>query len=564
MNQNASGLTPFLAFTEGLCALLAALPAVLFVLFSGSSAPGWGLLLLSLACTLIATFAGTLLLRNRLLKPLRDIAAVVEKASSGQGDLSQNLPDGHDSEIGQISRNYNAFLAKLRDALDLIRRQAIHIASEAVMVKIHLTTAATTTEKQETLAHKISVSCAAVTDTASGVSKRASSLNQVAQERLDDAKHSQAELLTLVSSIAAINERQQAFRLTVESLSKHAHEIDQITLLIKEVSDQTNLLALNAAIEAARAGEQGRGFAVVADEVRKLAERTKNATNTISESTQVMTNLADDTLQVTLQVSSDTENARVSVERASSSFDGMVQNFSATTEELHGISKAMTDLETASQEILGHAQEIDGLSRNLGETMRTSLTSSGQLSTSTEEILASGARFKLGTGKFEAALERCWSMRDRIQAVLKSHADRGVDIFDQNYRQIPGITPPKYETAYDKLVEKEIQDILESGTEGGQFISMLAVDVNGYGPIHLRKFSIQTGDPEKDLACSRHKRIFNDPVGLRAARNTEPFIAQTYLAPAIGKALTEVASPIYVNGRHWGALRVNIIPETIR
>ncbi|OQA33107.1 MAG: Methyl-accepting chemotaxis protein PctB [Betaproteobacteria bacterium ADurb.Bin341] len=564
MNQNASGLTPFLAFTEGLCALLAALPAVLFVLFSGSSAPGWGLLLLSLACTLIATFAGTLLLRNRLLKPLRDIAAVVEKASSGQGDLSQNLPDGHDSEIGQISRNYNAFLAKLRDALDLIRRQAIHIASEAVMVKIHLTTAATTTEKQETLAHKISVSCAAVTDTASGVSKRASSLNQVAQERLDDAKHSQAELLTLVSSIAAINERQQAFRLTVESLSKHAHEIDQITLLIKEVSDQTNLLALNAAIEAARAGEQGRGFAVVADEVRKLAERTKNATNTISESTQVMTNLADDTLQVTLQVSSDTENARVSVERASSSFDGMVQNFSATTEELHGISKAMTDLETASQEILGHAQEIDGLSRNLGETMRTSLTSSGQLSTSTEEILASSARFKLGIGKFEATLERCWALRDRIQAVLQAHADRGVNVLDQNYRQIPGITPPKYETAYDKLVEKEIQDILESGTEGGQFISMLAVDVNGYGPIHLRKFSIQTGDPEKDLACSRHKRIFNDPVGLRAARNTEPFIAQTYLAPAIGKALTEVASPIYVNGRHWGALRVNIIPETIR
>jgi len=563
MNKNTAGLTPFLAVTLGLCALLAALPAVLFVLFS-ASAPGWGLVLLSLACALIATFAGTLLLRRRFLKPLRDIAAAVEKASSGQGDLSQNLPDGSDSEIGQISDNYNSFLAKLRNALDLIRRQAIHIASEAVWVKTHLTTAAATTEKQEALAHKISVSCAAVTDTASGVSKRANSLNQVAQERLDDAKHSQTELLSLVSSIAAINERQQAFRLTVESLSKHAHEIDQITLLIKEVSDQTNLLALNAAIEAARAGEQGRGFAVVADEVRKLAERTKNATNTISESTQVMTNLADDTLQVTLQVSSDTENARVSVERASSSFDGMVQNFGATTEELQGISKAMTDLEAASQEILGHAQEIDGLSRSLGETMRQSLTSSAQLNTSTEEILASGARFKLGTGKFEAALERCWGLRDRVQAVLKAHADRGVDIFDQNYRQMPGITPPKFETAYDKLVEKEIQDILESGIEGGQFISMMAVDVNGYGPIHLRKYSVQSGDPEKDLTLSRHKRKFDDPVGLRSARNTEPFIAQTYLAPAIGKPLTEVASPIYVNGRHWGNLRVNIIPETLR
>ncbi|MGE5385446.1 MAG: methyl-accepting chemotaxis protein, partial [Betaproteobacteria bacterium] len=478
--------------------------------------------------------------------------------------LAQNLELSNNSVLGLIGRNYNAFLGKLREMLDIIRRQAVRIAVEAVRVKDHLSNAAAGTEKQEALARDISVSCAAVTDTAVNVSSRAAALNAVAQNRLDDARHSQEELNTLVDSIATINQRQQTFRTTVESLSKHSHEINQITQLIQDISDQTNLLALNAAIEAARAGEQGRGFAVVADEVRKLAERAKAAATTITGSTLAMTDLADNTLEVTRQVSADTENARVAVERASQSFNGMVDNFSATTDELHGISSAMLQLEASSREILGRAQEIDSLSHDLGEKMRHSLESAAKLNTATEDILGSGAKFRLGTGKFERAVDHCWSCRDRIQAVLQQQADRGVNIFDQAYRQIPDITPPKYETAYDKLVEKEFQDISEAGLDAQIGVaSMIAVDTNGYSPAHLRKFSVQTGDPAKDILNSRHKRIFNDPVGLRSARNTEPFIAQTYFAPAISTVLTDIASPIFINGRHWGNLRVTINPEQL-
>lgn len=290
MRNNTGNLTPLVIATFAGCAILMVLPTLYLVL---STRSGWWVLLASLFVAVISSLVGSQVIQRFILLPLRDIAGSIENASSGQGNLAKILEEGNDSEIGIISRNYNVFLAKLREVLELIRRQAIHIAREAVQVKDHLNIAATTTEKQEALARDISISCAAVTDTAGGVSNRAAALNEVAQDRLEDARRTQAELMTLANSIAAINERQQSFRVTVESLSKHSHEINKITQLIQDVSDQTNLLALNAAIEAARAGEQGRGFAVVADEVRKLAERTTRSAVEVTEIVGALTGQVD-------------------------------------------------------------------------------------------------------------------------------------------------------------------------------------------------------------------------------------------------------------------------------
>ena len=564
MKLQTGNATPWLLSILGGIALAMALPLLYALVSDGAQFAGWGVPLGILILAFMTTAAAAVLVARGLLQPVGEVAAGMEASSAGQGNLSHDIATRDSGRIGPVATSYNGFLIKLRSMLDTIRKQAIRIAVEAVWVKDHLTSAAKGAGQQEALARDISTSCAAVTDTAGGVAQRATSLNTTAQERLSEARRSQAELLSLVESIAAINARQQTFRETVESLSKHSHEINQITQLIQDISDQTNLLALNAAIEAARAGEQGRGFAVVADEVRKLAERAKTAAGSITESTLAMAHLSDDTLAVTIEVSADTENARVAVENASSSFTGMVNNFSATADELQGICNAMQELESASRGILARAQEIDELSRALGGGMHESLDSASRLNASTEDILAAGASFTLGTGIFEEALQHCWNARDRIQEVLAKHADRGVNVFDQNYRQIPNITPPKYETAYDKAVEQEIQEIYESSLDSRLgVLSMIAVDANGYCPAHLRKYSIQTGDPEKDLISSRHKRMFNDPVGLRAARNTERFVTQTYLAPALGKPLTDIASPIFVHGKHWGNLRVTIAPENL-
>ena len=535
-----------------------------FHLLTTESTSGLGVGLTMIAFGALALMGSVLFIKRALLSTLIDIDHILKKAASGDGDLSLDASENDTSRLNCISRNYNALMANLRKLIDMIRRQTVMIASASAQLKQHLTTAAVDAQKQESLAREISVSCAAVTDTVINVAHRVEELNQNSNQRLEEARHTETELNTLVKNIATINARQQSFSITVESLSKHSHEINQIIQLIQDISDQTNLLALNAAIEAARAGEQGRGFAVVADEVRKLAEHTKTAASTITDSTREMTSLADSTLEVTRQVSSDTENARISVERASTSFTGLVEDFNATTDELHSIASAMNELEASNRGILDRAKEIDELSSTSGERMRVSLDSANALNVSTEDILASGSRFKLGTGKFESILGQCQAYRDKVQEALKRHADRGVNIFDQNYRQIPGMIPEKFETAYDKLVENELQDIYEeilNNLPGA--VSLIAVDTKGYAPTHCRRFSIQTGNPEKDLAFSRHKRIFKDPVGIRSAQNKDPFIAQTYSQAGTGRILTEIGTPIVVNGKHWGGLRINVEPKVL-
>lgn len=564
MNDDSGRALAFLLWLCPGAGVVVALPAFAFLINPFSALPAWSFACASLILSVLMTFISIHFMRSAVWRPLRALTDVLEEASSGKGELSRNLDVGRGGVLDHLAVSYNLFLENLRRLLDLVRRQTVRIAVDAVKVKDHLTVASEATVKQEHLVQEITAACAEVTDTASGVSCRAMIFNETTGQRLENARLSQEDFKSLVAIIAAINERQTEFRATVESLSRHSREINQITQLIQDISDQTNLLALNAAIEAARAGEQGRGFAVVADEVRKLAERAKTAAGAITTSIRDMSSMADSTLEITHQVSSDTESAREAVQRASLCFNGMVSNFEATTEELHGIATAMRQLETSSQGIFKRAQEIDVLSRELRGKTEQSLLCAGQLNGATEEILGSAGHFKLGTGAFEKALSHCLACRDRVQEVLLRHASRGVDIFDQNYRPIPGIHPPKYETAYDKEVERELQEIFEEGVAAQQGMrSMIAVDVNGYCPIHLRQYSVHTGVAEKDLSNSRHKRIFNDPIGLRAARNTDPFIVQTYLTPGLGMVLTDVSAPIFIHGRHWGGLRAPMDPEVL-
>ncbi|HNH23965.1 MAG TPA: hypothetical protein PK261_03165, partial [Accumulibacter sp.] len=175
------------------------------------------------------------------------------------------------------------------------------------------------------------------------------------------------------------------------------------------------------------------------------------------------------------------------------------------------------------------------------------------------------ARFRCGNSVFDASNDSTRVFRDKVQAVLADAHKRGVDVFDQSYREIPGSNPKRFHTNYDEAIEPLLQPLYDEflGQVSG-LIYALGVDTNGYAPAHNRKFSQPpTGDPAKDVLHSRNKRIFNDPVGIKLARNQEPVLFQTYLRDT-GEMLNDLSIPLFINNRHWGAVRIGFPTELVR
>ncbi len=140
------------------------------------------------------------------------------------------------------------------------------------------------------------------------------------------------------------------------------------------------------------------------------------------------------------------------------------------------------------------------------------------------------------------------------------------DVFDRSYVEIKGWAwgeKPKFHTRFDALTDRAVLVFQDKYLENEDFVFAVGVDVNGYLPTHNSKFQKPlTGIPEKDLAGNRTKRIFNDPVGLAAAKNTEPSLLQVYSRDT-GEVMWDVSSPVLVKGKHWGGFRVGVSMERI-
>lgn len=169
-----------------------------------------------------------------------------------------------------------------------------------------------------------------------------------------------------------------------------------------------------------------------------------------------------------------------------------------------------------------------------------------------------------GRGEFETIITRVAAFRDEVQGKIQSMHQRGINVFDQDYRPIPGITPTKYQVAYVDAFRQELQDAYdrcEAEVDGGAYA--VAVDVNGYAAIHNSRFSKPlTGDAQADLVGNRTMRKFNNPGELRAASNTRRVFIRTYMRDT-GEVLCDLAMPITVAGRHWGNVRVGTLCQAL-
>jgi HAMP domain-containing protein len=156
---------------------------------------------------------------------------------------------------------------------------------------------------------------------------------------------------------------------------------------------------------------------------------------------------------------------------------------------------------------------------------------------------------------------------DLLETSIDSGALTVTDLFDRNYVLIKGYDwgkSPKYHSRFDSVTDRLVPKLLDKILENGQdFVFAIGIDDNGYIPTHNSKFSQPvTGNPEKDLVGNRSKRIANYGEGLAAAKNLEPSLLQVYKRNT-GETMWDVSSPIFVKGKHWGAIRVGISMERI-
>ena len=353
------------------------------------------LLWASIAITLLLVGAMSLLYR-RTLRPLAHLEQSMRNLASGAKDLTVHLDDSGNDEIARVSKSFNLFVANIRSLISNINNESQQLGATSQQMADASEQTLTGMKRLQSETDQVATAMNQMQATVHEVASNAELAADAAKDSDTQAKHGETVVGDTIASINTLAEGVAHAASALKKLEGDTNNIGTILEVIRGIADQTNLLALNAAIEAARAGEQGRGFAVVADEVRTLAQRTQESTDQIQNMIGQLQSGAKDAVHAMEKSSLQATNSTTQAAQAGDALRQIAQSVAT-------ISSMATQIATAAEEQSSVAEEINRNVVNISDEAQMTVGNAERSHEASSQVNALSQQLELQMSQFKTA-----------------------------------------------------------------------------------------------------------------------------------------------------------------
>lgn len=332
----------------------------------------------------------------KVIIPLRSLAMRMQDIAQGDGDLTRRVEVNGHNELDEVGIWFNTFIERVEKIILRVTENASTLGRSAADLSVRAESARSITQAQSGRTNQIAAATYEMTVTIGEISKNADTAATASQHSARTAADGGQVMQAATSTMERIAIATTSVAEKMDSLAHRSNEIGKVVTIIQNISQQTNLLALNAAIEAARAGEHGRGFSVVAGEVRRLAERTKEATDEIATTVRLIQEETRQTLDVMNQSRTEVTTGIEKSAAARRSLESIIESSKKVEQIIQMIATSATQQASASGEISDSLNQISQLATEHTESAEQSAIACKELATLADNLDTLVGAFKVG------------------------------------------------------------------------------------------------------------------------------------------------------------------------